>query len=154
MLNVYLGACSVNGINEDNIIKYNDVIFDLNFSYVELDNNVIDIIRNLENVEYNGGYYFKSKFTGEPLLLDKLSTGCKVALNVYLFKDKVVDVTECGQNIMDYVLTLEYGNILVTRLFDVPSGCKEVLVHFGDGSSKVCNSKELLNLIFDEFWEE
>ena len=43
--------------------------------------------------------------------VDKLSTGCKTALNVMYHPDKVFDVKECGDNALDIIYSFDVGNI-------------------------------------------
>ena len=43
--------------------------------------------------------------------IDKLSTGCKTALNILYNPDKVFDIRECGDNALDVIYALPNGNV-------------------------------------------
>ena len=56
-------------------------------------------------------YAISSRFDGMKLNIDKLSTGCKTALNVLYNPDKVFDIRECGDNALDVIYALPCGNV-------------------------------------------
>jgi len=59
-------------------------------------------------------YAISSRFDGMKLNIDKLSTGCKTALNVLYNPDKVFDIRECGDNALDVIYALPCGMYTVS----------------------------------------
>ena len=49
---------------------------------------------------------------GTTLNIDKLSTGCKTALNIMYNPDKIFDIRECGDNALDVIYALPDGNVV------------------------------------------
>lgn len=74
----------------------------------------VEVGRILEEVEGCGyisrGNMMESKFNGVPLQLSCMSTGSKIITCIYYMaetgkaKDKIFDITECGNNAINYVL--------------------------------------------------
>lgn len=91
-------------------VTQNDIFF--NQHTVELlDERAADIIRAIDHSEMVGPYAIKSRFDGGILNIDKLSSGCKTALNVMYNPDKVFDIRECGDNALDVIYALPEGNV-------------------------------------------
>ena len=53
----------------------------------------------------------ESRFDSTKLNIDKLSTGCKTALNIMYNPNKVFDISECGENALEVIYALEQGNV-------------------------------------------
>ena len=55
-----------------------------------------------------------------------LSSGCKTLLNIVKHPDKVVNVEECGPNVLRIIFTMDNIKIYMSRpaLFDIPDGAK------------------------------
>ena len=92
------------------IIKGNDVFFNRNTAEM-LDNRAGDIIRKIDNGEILTKYYFASRFDGSKLNVDKLSTGCKSALNIMYNTDKIFDISECGENALEVIYSFKEGRV-------------------------------------------
>ena len=55
-----------------------------------------------------------------------LSSGCKTLLNIVKHPDKVVNVEECGPNVLRIIFTMDNIRIYMSRptLFDIPDDAK------------------------------
>lgn len=60
-----------------------------------------------------------------------LSSGCKTLLNIVKHSDKVVNVEECGPNVLRTIFTMDNIKIFMSRptLFDIPDDAK---IRFND----------------------
>ena len=60
-----------------------------------------------------------------------LSSGCKTLLNIVKYPDKVVNVEECGPNVLKIIFTMDNIKIYMSRpsLFDIPD---DVQIRFND----------------------
>ena len=67
-----------------------------------------------------------------------LSSGCKTLLNIVKHPDKVVNVEECGPNVLKIIFTMDNIKIYMSRptLFDIPDDAKEVIMPGGARSMK------------------
>ena len=83
----------------------------------------------------------KSRFGGEVLNIDKLSTGCKTLLNIFYNPDIIFDIRECGENALDLIYALPEGNIY----------CDYPLISFDMTVVRVAEKKEYR--IIDEYDE-
>ncbi len=91
-------------------IKINDVFFN-KYTVEYLDDRARDVIKIIDKSEMVDKYYFESRFDGGRLNIDKLSTGCKTALNIMYNPDKIFDISECGENALDVIYGLEDGMV-------------------------------------------
>ncbi len=91
-------------------VELNDVFFN-KYTSAMIDEKANSIIRTIDGSELISKYQIKSKFDGTILNIDKLSTGCKTALNILYNSDKVFDIRECGDNALDMIYTFDKGNI-------------------------------------------
>ena len=95
---------------EVELITNNDIFF--NTSTAELlDDDAKSIIAEIDKSKMDNKYTIRSRFDGTALNIDKLSTGCKTALNVMYNVDKVFDIRECGDNALDVIYSLPEGNV-------------------------------------------
>ena len=76
-------------------------------------------------------FTIRSRFDGMTLNIDRLSTGCKTALNILYYPDKVFDIRECGDNALDVIYALPAGNIY----------CDYPLISFDMEKVNVCEKK-------------
>ena len=76
-----------------------------------LDERAKEIIATIDHSEMLSQYTIGSRFDGVTLNIDKLSTGCKTALNIMYNTDKVFDIRECGDNALDVIYMLPSGNV-------------------------------------------
>ncbi len=56
-------------------------------------------------------FQIKSKFSDVTLNIDRLSTGCKTACNIRCFPDKVFCIKEYGENALEEIYKLDWGNV-------------------------------------------
>lgn len=65
------------------------------------------------------------------LAIRNLSSGCKTLLNIMKHPDKVVNVEECGPNVLRIIFTMDNIKIFMSRptLFDIPDDAK---IRFND----------------------
>ena len=100
-----------NNIPKDKkIIKLNDVYFNTKTSDL-LDSRAEDIISVIDKTKIINKYTIASQFDGTNLNIDKLSTGCKTALNILYNPEVIFDIAECGDNALDVIYTFDEGNI-------------------------------------------
>lgn len=96
--------------NDMEIITVNDVFFN-KYTSKMLDETAKDIILKIDDSVMVDLFYIRSRFDGSTLNIDKLSTGCKTALNILYNKDKIFDIKECGDNALDVIYQFDEGNI-------------------------------------------
>ena len=114
------------------VIINNDIFF--NRTTVEvLDSKAAEIIMKIDGAEMIDKYTIQSKFDGNTLNIDKLSTGCKTALNIFYNPNNVFDIRECGDNALDLIYTLPSGNIC----------CDYPLISFDMTTANVCDKNGL-----------
>ena len=92
------------------LIEINDTYFN-QYTSEHLDDRASDIIKNIDHSEMIDKYAVLSRFDNTRLNIDKISTGCKTALNILYNPDKVFDIRECGENALDVIYSLPEGNI-------------------------------------------
>ena len=92
------------------LIKINDVFFNM-YTSVRLDKKAEEIINIIDCSRMIDQYTISSRFDGTRLNVDKLSTGCKTALNILYNPDKIFDVSECGENALEVIYSLDSGRI-------------------------------------------
>lgn len=92
------------------LIEWNDLFFNQNI-IERLDMRAEDIIRDIDGAVLRSDYRIASGINGELLNIDKLSTGCKTALNIYYFPEKVFSLKECGDNALDKIYTYQTGMV-------------------------------------------
>ena len=92
------------------LIALNDIYFNKNTVSL-LDNNAAEIIAAIDHSEMLSPFTISSRFDGMQLNIDKLSTGCKTALNILYNPNKVFDIRECGDNALNVIYSLPHGNV-------------------------------------------
>lgn len=92
------------------LVELNDLFFNQNI-IERFDMRAGDIIRKIDGAALRGDYRITSGINGELLNIDKLSTGCKTALNIYYFPEKVFSLKECGDNALDEIYAYQSGQI-------------------------------------------
>jgi hypothetical protein len=113
------------------IIKMNDVYFN-KYTAAMLDDRANAIMMEIDQSEMINRYSIKSRFDGMALNVDKLSTGCKTALNILYNPDKIFDIFECGDNALDVIYRFENGKIC----------CEYPLISFEIEKVKAVGKKE------------
>ena len=91
-------------------VTLNDVFFN-KYTSSRLDERAEEVIQQIDQSKMLDNYSISSRFDGKKLDIDKLSTGCKTALNVMYNPDKVFDIRECGDNALDVIYALPCGNV-------------------------------------------
>lgn len=107
MITVYKVKAIPKGMEK---VVLNDTFFNQKTAEL-LDERAAEIIATIDHSQMDGKYSILSRFDGSKLNIDKLSTGCKTALNILYNPDKVFDIRECGDNALDVIYTFEKGNI-------------------------------------------
>lgn len=103
--------------NIDEIRNLNNVIFNIEFGFKWKNLKDSDTVRNIIKYVDRGVYIdqnsFKDRF-GYKLYTKCLSTGCKAALLVAEYPNKIVNCIECGSNALEaIILYCKDGEILV-----------------------------------------
>lgn len=132
---------------EMQIIELNDVFFN-KYTAEKLDEKAAAVIAQIDNSEMINKFTIKSKFDGLSLNIDKISTGCKTALNIMYNPDKIFDIRECGDNAVDFIYSLDAGNIYCDYpliSFDMDS----VYVYDKKGKIEISSYDEL-----KEWWQD
>jgi hypothetical protein len=146
MLRIYLQT------EDTSIIKFNDNWFDNYINNINFDDVVSNIIKSIDNVEYIGNYKVKSKFNnGASISVSELSTGCKTAINVYTFYDKMFTVSECGDNALQTIFMLERGNIYLPY-FVIPREFNNAIEVVYDNNSRIVNNNTQLEEVLCSFF--
>ena len=86
--------------------KFNDTFFNKHTTEM-LDERADSIISQIDKSRMIDKYSIASRFDGTRLNIDKLSTGCKTALNIMYNPDRIFDVSECGENALEVIYTLK-----------------------------------------------
>lgn len=92
------------------LVEFNDYFFN-KFTSRCIDAKAEIIIKKIDGAALQGKYKIKSSLNGVTLDIDKLSSGCKTALNILYFPDKIFQIGECGDNALDTVYSFEQGNV-------------------------------------------
>jgi len=92
------------------LVVLNDIYFN-QYTVSLLDDRAKEIIQKIDHSKMLSPFSISSRFDGMALNIDKLSTGCKTALNVLYNPDKVFDIRECGDNALDVIYSMPEGNI-------------------------------------------
>ena len=92
------------------LVVMNDIYFN-QMTVSLLDDRAKEIIWQIDRSDMLSPFSISSRFDGTVLNIDKLSTGCKTALNVLYNPDKAFDIRECGDNALDVIYSLPEGNI-------------------------------------------
>lgn len=107
MIKVYKNKAIPDGMDK---IELNDVYFN-KYTVNMLDHEADGIIYRIDQSKMIDQYTIESRFDETRLNIDKLSTGCKTALNIFYNQDKVFDIRECGDNAIDVIYTFDNGNV-------------------------------------------
>lgn len=113
MITVYKEKPSKNGIE---LVTLNDIYFN-KYTVEQLDDKAAEIIEKIDSSKMLSKYTISSRFNGTVLNIDKLSTGCKTALNIMYNPDKIFDICECGDNALDVIYALPQGNVYCSYPF-------------------------------------
>ena len=92
------------------VVRFNDIYFN-KYTADLLDDRARDIIKQIDQTEMLGKYAIESRFDGSRLNIDKLSTGCKTALNVMDNPNNIFDICECGENALEVIYSMDAGKV-------------------------------------------
>ena len=92
------------------VVRFNDIYFN-KYTADLLDDRARDIIKQIDQTEMLGKYAIESRFDGSRLNIDKLSTGCKTALNVMYNPNNIFDICECGENALEVIYGMDAGKV-------------------------------------------
>lgn len=123
------------------VIINNDIFFN-KITVMKLDDKAEKIINEIDHSEMLSNYQIRSKFDGSVLNIDRLSTGCKTALNILYNTDRVFDICECGDNALDVIYALPRGNIYCAHPF-ISFDMERVDVYDKKGLREVVSYEEL-----------
>ena len=124
-------------------IEINDIFFNQHTA-MKIDERAADIINRIDNSKLISKFKIESRFDNIVLNIDKLSSGCKTALNVLYFPDKVFCVKECGENALSEIYSFEEGKIYSNYPM-IPFDMKKVLA--------VTSEKSLITEDYEELKE-
>ena len=127
-------------------IELNDILFNQNTA-LKLDDYGQKIIEQIDESKLIGKYKILSKFNEVALDVDCLSTGCKTALNVLYFPDKVFCLKECGENALEVIYSMENGAVYSDYAM-IPLNMDTIRVYAGSKSRIIEEYEEL-----KEWWE-
>ena len=128
-------------------IELNDVFFNQNTASV-LDERAEKIIEDIDGSEQVGKYKIRSRFDDIILDIDKLSAGCKTVLNILYNPDKVFCLKECGNNALEVIYGLDYGNVYSDYAM-IPFDMESVNVRTSSEDKVVYDYEEL-----KEWWSD
>ena len=92
------------------LVEMNDYFFNKTTSG-HIDERAEKVIYQIDQTMLQEKYKIFSAFNGVTLDIDKLSSGCKTALNILYFPDKIVGIQECGDNALNVIYSYEQGNV-------------------------------------------
>lgn len=127
-------------------IELNDVFFNQN-TVAKFDERASDIIKKIDNAKLLGKYKIQSRFDEVVLDVDRLSVGCKTALNILYYPDKVFCLKECGNNALEIVYDFRDGHVYSDYAL-IPFNMESVMVQTKNGKRKISDYEEL-----KEWWE-
>ena len=108
MLSIYKNKKDIP--SEKEYVELNDLYFNMNTASL-LDDRAKEIIETIDGYELISRYKIRSRFNGDVLNVDKLSSGCKTVLNVLYNPEKVFCLKECGENALDVLFGFEEGTV-------------------------------------------
>lgn len=108
MITIYKSKAAIPKDTE--LIELNDLFFNQNIME-RLDIAAQNMIKKIDGAELREDFRILSGINGELLNIDKLSTGCKTALNIYYFPEKVFSLKECGDNALDMIYSFRSGQV-------------------------------------------
>ena len=110
-------------------IFHNDLYFNLNTGNEEMSQKEIDLIQQVDAAKLTPDKHIETKYGLGTIR--NLSSGCKTLLNIVKNPDKVVNVEECGPNVLRIIFTMDNIKIFMSRptLFDLPDDAK---IRFND----------------------
>ena len=105
-------------------ILQNDLYFNLNTGNEEMSQNEVDLIQQVDEAKLTPDKHIETKYGLGTIR--NLSSGCKTLLNIVKHPDKVVNVEECGPNVLRIIFAMDNIKIYMSRpmLFDITDDAK------------------------------
>ena len=122
-------------------VELNDIYFNQNTA-LKLDEKAEKIIEIIDGAKLIGKFKIRSKFNDIVLDVDKLSAGCKTALNVLYNPDKVFCLKECGNNALEILFDFQVGNVYSDYAV-IPFGMDAVIVQTSSEKKEIHDYEEL-----------
>ena len=132
MIDIY-----TNKIDSKDWILQNDLYFNLITGNEEMSQKEIDLIWQIDEAKLTPDKHIETKYGLGTIR--NLSSGCKTLINIVKHPDKVVNVEECGPNVLKIIFAMENIKIYMSRpsFADIPDDAK---IRFND-SDVVIGSK-------------
>ena len=102
MIDIY-----TNKSDSKNWIIRNDLYFNLNTRNEEMSQKEIDLIWQVDEAKLTPDKRIETKYGLGTIR--NLSSGCKTLLNIVKHPDKVVNVEECGPNVLRIIVVVKYS---------------------------------------------
>lgn len=149
MLNVYIGN------KPKELIIFNDGWFNTYADLIDFeDKTVQNIMKIIDGVNYAGDLMFFSKFKkNAQVSVSELSSGCKTAINVYSFQNKIFSLAECGNNALRTIFGLKNGNGYVKYYIYPGEFYNKVNIIINNKSIVVSSNKEM-DKVLSSYFEE
>lgn len=97
--------------NEEDYIKLNDAYFTFYTSNKKLSSLSIEMMKKIDNAVLKSDGRIETPFG--TTTLSNLSTGCKTIINIIENPDKLVNVVECGSNVLNEIFKLDEIRIVM-----------------------------------------
>ena len=94
-------------------ILQNDLYFNLNTSNEEMSQYEINLIQKVDEAKLTPDKHIETKYGLGTIR--NLSSGCKTLLNIVKHPDKVVNVEECGPNVLKMIFQMDNIKIYMSR---------------------------------------
>ena len=148
MLEVYL---SLSDNEKKQAIIFNDAYFNTHVNGIDFDSNTIrGLISKIDETEYIGNLKIMSKMENTPTNVENLSTGCKTAINVATFQNKIVSLTECGINALEEIFKIEEGKVYIEYPMYIPYQENKKIIIFMDSKMNESSIEELDRIFLKE----
>lgn len=122
-------------------VELNDLFFNQN-TVSRIDERAEKIIEVIDEARLVSRYKICSRFNEVILDIDRLSSGCKTALNVLYYPDRVFCLKECGNNALEILYGFESGNVYSEYAL-IPFDMDAVVVRAKSGKRVVNDYEEL-----------
>lgn len=139
--------------NKADVIVSNDIYFDFYIDNVDIDNNIANIIKKIDGVDYVGNHRIISKFDRTPTSIKHISTGCKTAINIYLNPNVIFNIGECGDNALTYIMNMRNGKAFTSCYimpYDFENDINVICAELNINTVVHC-SKDLIALLYSVF---
>lgn len=96
----------------DNVILSNDLLYETStVDIVSRTESLRKMIEKVEGVTFISETRVISKFNGQPINLNEISTGCKTLINILVNPELPIYVGESGENILREIYRLDEGTL-------------------------------------------